>query len=595
MKHFFNLKNKSKMNNNNSCMKKYVIISSLTLIVATSINAQEFNAFGLFGKGKSMKLSGGLNSSMMYNYSSDGSGGNREPFTMILGGNLNLFFNGINVPISFTYSNAQVSVSPPIFFNKFSFSPTYKWATLHIGTSSLDFSPYTLTAHQFDGVGLELSPGKLKLKTMYGRLLRGSGDYLANLAPPTFTRKGKGIAAEYEFNKIKIGASLFHAKDDANSAYNFPFEFNIMPKENIAASINSSFTLFQDLKISAEFATSFITQDVNSTLSPKIKNGIFGGFIKANGTTNKSHANNIKASYTFKTIDMGLEYEKIDLNYRCLGSYYNQNGFENILFRFTVPLFNNKLILSPTIGSQKDLVDTVFSEKSTRLITTINATYTPTSKLSLNGSYSNNSAVTNFRNLDNISTSNNLVPYYLDSLKLVLINLNASLNANYQLKSTQDIRQTLSASYSLQKATKKEGDYFINEEDNKFHNANIQFSTNYPKTKVQWSLGYNYNLSVQGLSNKTSANGVNFSFGKKIFNNKVTSVFGSSYNSTYNNVSLARVNITNLRLNLSYLYKKKHDFKLIGIIQFKNIDNPLKGINSTATNTIFSLNYNYSF
>jgi hypothetical protein len=576
-------------------MKQKLILIFFIVILSFHVTAQEFTAFGLFGKGKSMKLTGGLNSSLMYNTSSDGSGGNRDPFTMIIGGNLNLFYKGFNVPLSFSYSNAQVTVTPPVFFNKFSISPTYKWVTLHLGTSSMEFSNYSLNNHQFDGVGVELTPGKFKIKSLYGRFLRGSGNYLVSTAAPSFKRKGYGFAFDYDLNSFKIGVSLFKATDDVGSASNIPFEFNVVPKANVVSTISSSFSPIKNLKISAEFATSFITQDLNSVVAPTVKNGIFGGMIKSNGTTSKNHAKNVKANYSFSSIDLGLEYEKVDLNYRCLGSYYNQNGFENLLLKLSLPLFNNKLFLSPSFGKQTDLVDTVFSQKSSRFITSVNATYTPAPKWAIAGSFSNNSAVTNFRNLDNIATSNNIVPFYLDSLKLVLLNMNANVNVNYQLKSTKDIRQTISASYSLQKSTKKEGDYFVNEEDNKFHNANILLSSNYPQTKVQWTIGYNYNLSTIGFSNKSTANGVNFSFGKKIFKNKVNSVFSSSYNSTYNTATLMRINITNLRFNLSYLYKKKHDFKFIGIIQFKTTDDPLKGINTSSNNTIFSLNYNYSF
>ncbi|MBS4044646.1 MAG: hypothetical protein KGZ59_12645 [Chitinophagaceae bacterium] len=576
-------------------MKQKLLLIYLTVILVYNGYTQEFTAFGLFGKGKSMKLTGGLNSTMMLNSSSDGSGGNRVPFTMIVGGNLNLFFKGYNVPISFTYSNAQVTVTPPVFFNKFSISPTYKWATLHLGTSSMEFSNYSLTGHQFDGVGVELAPGKFKIKSLYGRFLRGSGDYLVSNAAPSYNRKGYGFAFDYDIEKFKVGVSLFRASDDAVSASNIPFELNIQPKENVVSTISSSFSPIKDLKISAEYATSFLTQDVNSIVTSKIKNGIFGGMIKTNGSTTKNHAANIKANYTLNSIDLGLEYEKIDLNYRCLGAYYNQNGFENILLKLSLPLFNNKLFLAPSFGKQNDLVDTVFSQKSSRFITSINATYTPAPKWSIAGAFSNNSAVTNYRNLDNIANSNNIVPYYLDSLQLILLNLNANLNVNYQLKSTSDIQQTISASYSLQKSTKKEGDYFINEEDNIFHNSNIMLSTNYPQSKVQWTIGYNYNLNTIGLTNKTTANGVNFSFGKKLFKNKVNSVLSSSYNSTFNTSTLMRINITNLRFNISYLYKKKHDFKLIGIIQFRATDDPIKQLNQSVTNTIFSLNYNYSF
>lgn len=578
------------------CMKKMIfLLPCLLAICLQGLQAQEFGFLGLFGKGKSMKLNGGLNTSFVYNQSSDGSSG-RDPFTMVVGGNLNLFYKGVNVPISFSYSNAKVSVSPPMFFNKISFHPTYKWVTAHIGTSSLVFSPYTLNGHQFDGGGLELSPGKLKLKMMYGRLLRGTGDFaLAPDVMPSYRRMGKGLAGEYEYKGVLLGFSAFHAKDDAGTATHIPYEMAITPRENFAASVNTAFTVLNTIKVSGEYATSYLTQNTGADAPFKGSDPVLSRLITKNGSTGIAHAVHGKAGYTFRQSEIALDYERVDPNYQCLGAYYNQNAFENSQVRFSTSLFQNKLFIAPSIGIQKDLSDSVSSQQAKRLLTALTASYAPMDKLMISGSFSNTNAVTNYRNLDNIASNNNIVPYYLDSLKLVQLNLNANLSATYQLEASREENQSLTGNYSLQHGTKKQGDYFIDEEANSYHNASLLFATSYPQTTVQWMAGFNYMLAEMGTATRTTALGPNFSLGKKLFHKKLGTLVGVSYNTTRTNTTQAYGSVMNTRCNLSYTYKQRNEFRFSSIWQLRNSGNHITSLTRHSSDMLFTLNYNYNF
>ncbi len=577
-------------------MKKYFIVLFILCQVFQVANAQQSGLRKLFGKDKLFKLDGGFNTSLLYNFSSDPNN-LRDPFTTVIGGNLNFFVAGISLPVSFSYSNAQVSVTPPMNFNRFSISPKYKWATLHLGTSSTVLSPYSLNGFQYDGVGVDLTPGKLKFKFMSGRLLRGTGDFNQNPdVTPFYKRRGTGVAAEYEIKSgVIIGGTLFHAKEDSTTASNIPFELAIKPKENFVATFNTKFTILKQLSVTAEVAKNFLTQDLASPLKSVIGKDVFSGFLNVNGTTARQLARNVKIGYTWKTIDMGLEYEKVDLGYQCLGAFFNQNGFENTLMRLSFPLFKNKLFLSPSFGIQNDLTDSVSSQKGGRFLTTINANYNPSSKLSFAGSYSNNVSITNFRNLDNIANANNLIPFYLDSVRLVLLNMNLSFNANYQLKSNKDINKSISASYSLQNGTKKGGEFFIDEEANQFHNGTLTMATVFPKTTFQYNVSFNYTLSKQGLSTTTTAYGPGFTIGKKFMKKKLLTQIGSTYNTTFTNETALRVNVMNFNANLSYNIKDRHDFKFSGIFQTRTSINGLTNINNNTTNGIISLIYNYNF
>lgn len=578
-------------------MRKCIYIFLFLCLGFPESRAQIFDPFSLFGKGNPLKLSGGLNTSLLYNYSSQNAG-TANPFTYVVGGNLNIYFKGINIPIDLTYSNAQFSTRfQPIPFNKIAIHPHYKIVTLHAGSITMNFSPYTLNGFQFNGAGVELAPGKFKMIVLGGQFLKGSGDYAQNPdIPSVFGRFGKGISGSYKFDNMTIGVNVFHAKDDSLSATNIPVEQLIKPKENLVSSITFNGSLFKKMNVSGEFANSFLTDDITSPLAYSGKTGGRASLMHANGTTSDKNAMNVRMAYSIKTVSLGLSYEKVDFNYQTLGSLYTTNGFENTGITMGVPFFKGKLNINSQIGIQNDLVDdTVFSQKSSRLSSSVNISYTPTQKLSFSGSFNNNKNVTNFKNLNSIATQNNIIPFYLDSLRLVQLNTNASFNANYQMLATPEENRTLNATYSYQKGDQKQGDYFVDEQGSKFQNASVNFFTVYPKREVKWNVSVNYTSVMQGNpDNNSTAYGVSFNFGKKFFNKKVTVTMGSGYNTTHTAANNLRVNVVNFKTTLSYIYAKKHVFNLNTLFQNQAKSSLIAPSTSNTTATA-SLTYNFNF
>lgn len=578
-------------------MKRIITLVAIITTGCLQLNGQVFDPFSLFGKGKLFKLNGGINASMLYNYSSNNSFGG-IPFTYVIGGNVNLYVKGIDIPLDFTYSNAQVAVRfQPIPFNRLAIHPRYKSFTFHAGTIAMTFTPYTLNGFQFNGAGIDYAPGKFKLSVLGGKFLRGSGDYIQNPdAPPTYSRIGTGIATSYQFNKMFVGINVFYAKDDTSSAQNIPVEQGVSPKQNLVASLVTNGD-WKGFKYNVELANSLMTIDQRSPLAYK-GNAAFSGLLNRNGTTGNKQAQNIKLTRNIKTVTLGMSYEKVDFNYETLGSLYVTNGFENTALTFQMPLFKRKVAISAQLGIQHMLAnkeDTAVSQETSTQLTNVSITYTPSQKLSFNGSYSNNKGVTDFRNLNNIANQNNLIPVYLDSLRLVQLNTNMSVNASYQLRSTPTENRALSASYSYQKGDQRQGDFFLDLQGTAFQNATVSLFTAYPKTGVKWNMNLNYSSVQQGPdSNNTKAIGVNFSFGKKIFKKRVMLMLGSGYNTTKTVADALRANVINFKATASYTLKKKHVFNLNAIVQ----NNARSGISTPMTSTstgIFSLNYNYSF
>jgi hypothetical protein len=577
-------------------MKK-IIFTILILNTTSFVWAQTFDPLSLFGKGKPLKLNGGINATAIYNYAS-ANNSNPIPFNYVVGGNLNVYFKGINIPLDFAYSNTQFSYNfQPIPFNRIAIHPKYKIATLHAGSIALTFSPYTLNGAQFNGAGIELAPKKWKFTVLGGKFLKGSGNYLDNPdIQPSYARWGQGASASYQFKNITVGANFFHAKDDTTSATNIPVETGVTPKQNIVSSIVSNGNI-KGIKFSVEVANSFITNNLTTQAAYK-GGGVFSKRMSTNSSTASNYASKAQLNYLVEKIqlDAGFTFERVDFNYQTLGTLYNINGFQNMGVTLAKPFLNGKLNVNTQIGVQKDIGDdTTISQQSNRLLGSFNINYNPIQKLSLNASYSNTRGVTNIRNLDNIANQNNLIPQFLDSLRLVQLNQNANFSANYQLKATAEQNSALNFNYSFQKGDQKQGDFFVDLQGSVFHNTAINFLNMLPKQDVKWSVGFNYSKIKQGPdSNNTKAIGVNFNFGKKVFKKQVTLTVGSGYNTTQIVANALQVNVINFRLSAAYVLLKKHVFNLNTIFQ----NQTRKGISLPFTSNstgVMNISYNYNF
>ena len=128
------------------------------MLFCNILHAQQIDPDALSLK-KGIKINGGLGLSSVY-YSSNGVASYQpDPFTWFATGNLNISLFGINTPFSFSYSNAHAQYTQP--FNRLRILPKYKWVRLYLGTSSMNFSNYTLAGYTFNGYGVELTPGRI--------------------------------------------------------------------------------------------------------------------------------------------------------------------------------------------------------------------------------------------------------------------------------------------------------------------------------------------------------------------------------------------------------------------------------------------------
>ncbi|WP_177764705.1 hypothetical protein [Flavobacterium sp. I3-2] len=152
-------------------MRKVVLLFGF-FVISLNVFSQHID-FEAVMNDRKFRVNGGINANaMFFNSNADQ---NRDPFTYMLTGTVNLSYMTFSMPFSYTLTNqgSLFDYNVPFDFNRFSLSPKYKWVQAYIGDNAMTFSDYTLNGHPFRGLGVDLTPkGKFKYQAMGGRLLK---------------------------------------------------------------------------------------------------------------------------------------------------------------------------------------------------------------------------------------------------------------------------------------------------------------------------------------------------------------------------------------------------------------------------------------
>lgn len=514
----------------------------------------------------------------------------RLPFTYYFNGNLTFSLYGFNVPLTFNYSNqgSDLGYKLPFNLNRLSIHPKYKWVTAHIGDVSMNFSPYTLGGHQFTGVGFDVTPNSpFKVSVMAGRLLKATEDDDNDLTIPAFKRFGYGVKAEYGRDRYKIGVTGFYAKDDINSLQVIPDEKDITPKENLALSIESSFNITESLSIFGEYATSVLTNDLRSDVLSD-NSGVFNSLLQQKTSTESFYALKGGINYQIQKTVLGLGYERISPGYETLGAYFFNNDFENITFNASKPFFNDNVNLRLNVGFQRDDLENQKSNKTSRVVGSVNASIAATEKLNITGSYSNFQTYTNIRlNQFDIINDNTNLDNITDTLNYRQLSQAANLNINYFLKKTKENNQSLNFNYSFNDVANEQGGIVRIGNASTFHNLNSSYSLSFPQKKMNMRLGVNFTLNTIGRDDAVTW-GPMLNITKRLLEDKLNTGLGFYYSNSKNKGSSS--NIMNLRANLNYILLQKHNFTLSGVQLFRS------SVNTPSLNELtVTLGYNYNF
>ncbi len=592
-----------------SYLKKFIVYS-LYFIVLNSAHSygQSLDQLG-FKKG--VTLNGSINASTTA-YTAHGIDARRDPFAWYLNGNLNINLFGYSVPFSFSYSNQRMAYTQP--FNQFRFAPSYKWAKAYFGSTSMTFSNYTLAGHLFNGVGVELTPGKWRAAAMYGTLLKAVPFDVANPESynrAAFERKGYGMKLGYEDKGNSYGIAIFRAKDDKNSLPFIPADATITPMENIAIAATVKQNITKRIFAETEYSISSLNRDVRSLSGGDSAKASFG--LQNTSSTRNFDAIQAGLGYRGDFYTIQLRYERVAPDYTTLGAYNVVNDMRNITIAPTVQLFKGKVNIAANAGMQKNNLDESKTSSTKRWVGTLNVNVVPNEHWAVNGGYSNFSNYTRIRP--------QVDPYFNNPLDtLDFYQVNNSYNGMVMYRTGDKNKQhTISLNSSYQYASDKSSAQDAVANLSKFFTGIISYSYNLqPKSlSVTGSLNY-YKNNATGLN--TSFVGPTVNVTKQYLEKTLRAGVTATYNATKatsqvagNPATSTNSSLFNTSLNVNYSPKGKGgssgavtagsgDKKKLINPGKHNIGGSLMYLNRGASGKqegyselTFTMNYTYSF
>ena len=515
------------------------------------VQAQQIDPDALSFK-KGVKINGGLGLSSVY-YASNGPATYQpNPFTWFATGNLNINLFGVNAPFTFALTNSQTQYTQP--FNRIRVLPKYKWIRLYLGTSSMNFSNYTLAGYTFNGYGIELTPGHFSFKAMYGTLKQAVPyNFIdtSNNANLSYRRRGMGASIAWNGKGESYSLNIFKAKDDSNSLSYVPPQAGLYPQSNFAMSVAVRKMITRKISFDGEYAVSALTGNTaatgegGTTYPSTVSAMLIKPLFRGTNDTRYFDAMSAGIGYNERNYGIQFRYERVAPGYQTLGAYYITNDMENITIVPTVRLLKSKLNLTANVGIQHDNLDNSLTSTTHRFVGTFNASYAMSSKWMVNLSYSNFNTYTRVRPIADPFFQNGL-----DSLNFYQVsqsftgNLNHSfgpkahpqnlnLNVAYQLANSQSAADTVS-------------------QLTKFFTSVLSYAYTLPKKGLLFSAAANYYInSSPGLYSVFY--GPTLSFGHKILG-QITSNWAVTINKNTIN-GAAGPGVMTGRWNLSYVPK----------------------------------------
>ncbi|MFV0587990.1 hypothetical protein [Bacteroides reticulotermitis] len=569
-------------------IKRVLALSVIVILFTNYIEAQQVDIekISKIGENKPITLSGGLSANNVF-YSGNQQSG-RQDWTYYLNGTVNLNVYGqVNIPITLNLTNLGADLSYPSLPNRVAIHPTYKWATGHIGDVSMNFSSYTLAGHQFTGAGVDLTPGKLKISAMGGRLLkkvRYDNDNPSIM--PNYKRMGYGAKVQYDEAKYSLGMIYFGAHDQKEEGMFHTLDsLGITPAQNTALSWNATLNLIQNMSFNVEYAISFFTRD---SRAPGERDNFIDDIFGRKTSTSAYHAINARFNYQLKKNTIGIGYERIDPEYKTLGAYYFNNDYENITLNFARPfLKDDKANIAVSFGVQRDNLDKKKEETSNRYVGSINLNYNPSEDLQTSLNFST------FQSYRNIKSQfdyiNETSPYdNMDTLRFTQLSQNLDASVMYTFKKTEKQVQRINLNASYQESADRQGGISLPGNVSRFLNAAVGHAVQFIPQGVSITSSVNASYNYGGAAESYTVGpmlGVTASFFKKT----LTTGISSSYNMNIDN-STIRARVFNCRANTAYRFKKKHNLNASVVWQNRNITDKRKTDAITTT-----VAYAYSF
>lgn len=485
----------------------------------------------------------------------------QPPFYWVMNANVNIQVYQLSIPFSALISIDRREFTPPPVpgvpnvkekvtnrFNRIGASPHYKWIKLHLGHRNMNFSQFTLSNLTYLGVGTELTPGKVRLAAMYGKLANAEPRNLSLTEPnlAVFERMGYGVKLGYGDDQSFLDVMFFKAWDDINSIPTFDPQ-DIFPNENLVMGLKGQVSLFQKIILKGEIAGSALTPNVNDASVSGTKFPYAEFLLTPRSSTDYRQALETGIDYQGESYTLGINYRRIDPLYKTLGTYFFDNDLEDFTGRASWALFSQQLQFNVSAGLQRNNLDDTQVSTLTRFIGSADVNFTK-DNLNLGFNYSNYSSDIQY-----------VIDPELDSLNVVIVTQDLGLTASYTLPSESTTRQTITASANLQNVN---DDVVTAQEsgESKMFNANLIYSVALTETNWGFNVNWNYNTNELAMI-QVSRIGGGFGITKSLMKNKINLGLNLNYfHATVEALETLTNKTLNVQFQANYAVNQNHNF-----------------------------------
>lgn len=292
----------------------------------------------------------------------------RDPFSWNLYGNFTASVYGVSLPFSFAVSQFSDSYTTP--FSQFGISPSYKWATLHLGYRNISFSPLVFDGHSFLGGGVELTPRNLYFGAFYGRLNKAISEVntMERNIEPQYERTGYGVKAGIGEDHTNFSLQYFHAKDDESSIERANDSLTtILPQENSVVGSSWKFTFFKKLSLTGDAALSVLSRDLSYTaldsIGEKKVPSVLKKLIPINASSVISWSGQVQLALMLNNFNAILGYRRVQPDFKSLGVPYALDDVEMISANINTSLNKGKINLNGSFNSQHNNLENMLISK----------------------------------------------------------------------------------------------------------------------------------------------------------------------------------------------------------------------------------------
>ncbi len=583
-------------------MRKKIFILSC-LFSSTCVIAVHSQDLAHLKNRKLITFHGSISSGL--NYYSDLSNGNGNLSHSSFGhspsyfiqGNPVLSLYGFSIPVNIMVASQSRSISTRSF-NRFGMSPHYKWAKLHLGWRSLNFSQFTLSGQQILGAGFELTPGKFRAAFIYGKF----NDAVTNISQynnlnnniPLYKRKGFAAKIGYGSSKNFIEFSYLQAKDDSTSIQGInPENVQLKPAANQVAGIKGQATLLKAVSFNIDAAASYYTRNVGGDLLETDEKWSKFASFSPKTSSRIAFAGEAGIRYRFSKGNIRLKYRRVGPDYKSMGAFYMQTDIAQYTAGFDLSLLENKLHLQSDLGFQKNNLAKTAVSNTERTIGNISINFIPSQAFGIGLQYSN------------YGISQQIIPRLqdpatyarYDSVRISQVNQSISISPHLFINK-KTIQHSISMQVSLQGL--KNNNQAQSSQDFTSTMGSLIYTLIFPEKKISITNTLNYfNTALTG--NKTATIGYNLGISKSLlpdasiekhFITSVTlSLFGGYFSNRLNNHATAHTISANPGINVIFL--KRHSLQLNANYTATKNKNTI--INPSRRQMMVSARYNYSF